>query len=56
MATPPGLTYSAHAFRRGNFAPSTTSTRLPRSAKKQAEALPAGPPPTTITSYARTFT
>jgi hypothetical protein len=52
MSTPPGLTYSAHGLARGKRAASSSSTRRPCAAKRLADALPAGPPPTTMTSYA----
>ena len=41
MAAPPGLTYSAHALRRGKRALSSSSTRSPRVASRLAVALPA---------------
>src|SRR5258708_2046038 len=39
MATPPGLTYSAHGLARGNRAASSSSTRRPCAANKLAQAL-----------------
>src|SRR5262247_436067 len=46
-----GERYSPQIFGRGNAALSSSSTDQPRSARKMAVALPAGPPPTTIASY-----
>src|SRR5688572_29161509 len=44
----------AHSFTRGNSARSRTATRAPPARRKRAAVLPAGPPPTTRTSYVST--
>src|SRR5499427_5702033 len=47
-----GVTHPAHTLIRGKTAASSTSTRSPARASRQAAVLPPGPPPTTTTSKA----
>src|SRR5262245_24549267 len=48
-----GVRPSPHVFSRGNVLPSTTTTSCPARASEYAVAAPAGPAPTTRTSWVR---
>src|SRR5215468_4130558 len=52
---PSGVTQPAQILTRGKTAASSTSTRRPARASRQAVVLPPGPPPTTMTSKPMAF-